>query len=121
MSSLYSQWMEAFESVDIHPISDETCCKILAIVYVYGGSMEFIYNTKLMRDIEYCKKRVHIGGAETPDADMVVRIKELVARLEQDIKNAPHNEDSESPLSIIHPEWVTSLMSGRYGITKMWI
>ena len=46
---IYEQWIQGLDSAGIHPISDDTVAKILAIVYVYGGSMEFIYNEKLMR------------------------------------------------------------------------
>lgn len=37
---IYEEWVESLSQVGIHPISDDTVAKILAIVYVYGGSME---------------------------------------------------------------------------------
>ena len=48
MKRIYKSWVESLSQAGIHPISDDTVAKILAIVYVYGGSMEFIYNDKLM-------------------------------------------------------------------------
>ena len=37
---LYKGWVESLSQAGIHPISDDTVAKILAIVYVYGGSMD---------------------------------------------------------------------------------
>lgn len=117
--TLYTQWMEAFDGTGIKPISDETVAKILAIVYVYGGSMELVFNKKLMADVEYCKKRCNISGGEAPDPKMVGLVKKYISQLEDELKAAPQDHTKESPFAIVHPEWVCTLMKDRYGITAM--
>ena len=36
-TTLYQQWADAFASVGECHLSLDTCCKLLAVVYVYGG------------------------------------------------------------------------------------
>ena len=85
---IYEEWVESLSQVGIHPISDDTVAKILAIVYVYGGSMEFIYNKKLMTDIVYAQKRAKLNGAEVPDSDIVNDMQRYIKDIEDFLKNA---------------------------------
>lgn len=115
IQDLYSQWVDAFEWAGIKPLGDETCCKLLTIIYVYGGSMEFTYNKKLMRDARYAQKRANLYGGETPDAEMIKRIQELTDKLAGELESAPSDKNGR----LIHPQWVTDFMSERYGIEEM--
>lgn len=117
---IYEQWIQGLDSVGIHPISDDTVAKILAIVYVYGGSMEFVYNGKLMTDIVYAQKRARLNGAEVPDSDIVNDMKRYIKDIEDFLKNAK-TVKSDSPFAVEHPQWVKDFMAERYNIKKMWI
>ena len=120
---IYEQWIQGLDSAGIHPISDDTVAKIakiLAIVYVYGGSMEFIYNEKLMTDIVYAQKRAKLNGAEVPDSDIVNDMQRYIKDIEDFLKNAK-SVKSDSPFAVEHPQWVKDFMAERYNIKKMWI
>lgn len=120
LSKLYKNWVDSLVQVGIHPISDDTVAKILAIVYVYGGSMELIFNMKMATDIAYAQKRAKIIGAEVPDATITEATKRYINDIEEFLKTAKQVK-SDSPFAIEHPQWVKDLMSERYGINKMWI
>lgn len=117
---IYEQWLQGLDSVGIHPISDDTVAKILAIVYVYGGSMEFIFNYKLMVDIAYAQKRARLNGTEAPNAFIVNEVKRYIKDIEDFLKNAK-SVKSDSPFAVEHPQWVKDFMEERYNIKKMWI
>lgn len=118
---IYEQWIQGLDSAGIHPISDDTVAKILAIVYVYGGSMEFIYNEKLMTDIVYVQKRAKLNGTEVPNASIVNEVKRYIKDIEDFLKNANKSVKSDSPFAVEHPQWVKDFMEERYNIKKMWI
>ena len=120
MIRIYKSWVESLSQAGIHPISDETVAKILAIVYVYGGSMEFVFNEKLMTDISYAQKRTRLIGTEVPNVSIVNEVKRYIKDIEDFLKNAKRIK-SDSPFAVEHPQWVKDLMSERYNIKKMWI
>lgn len=120
MKKIYKSWVESLSQAGIHPISDDTVAKILAIVYVYGGSMEFIYNYKLMTDIVYAQKRARLNGAEVPNASIVNEVKRYIKDIEDFLKNAK-SVKSDSPFAVEHPQWVKDFMEERYNVKKMWI
>ena len=117
---IYEEWVKGLSQAGIHPISDDTVAKILAIVYVYGGSMEFIYNEKLMTDIVYAQKRAKLNGAEVPDSDIVNDMQRYIKYIEDFLKNVK-SVKSDSPFAVEHPQWVKDFMEERYNIKKMWI
>ena len=120
MEVLYSNWINGLSELGIHPISDDTVARLLAIVYVYGGSMEFIFNNKLKTDILYAQKRAKLNGGETPDAAIADEMKRYIKDIEDFLKNAKRVK-SDSPFAVEHPQWVKDFMSERYNIKRMWI
>ena len=61
--NLYQQWADAFTSIGSSHISNDTAAKILAVVYVYGGSYEgFTHCPTLMTDLEAATRMFHIEG-----------------------------------------------------------
>lgn len=100
----------------------DDCCRLLAIVYVIGGSMEaFTHNEKLVAEWKYAQKRVGLEDGKVPDAEAVSALKKYVSELETYYKNAQYNSNSQSPFSKVHPEWVIEFMRNRYGIKELWI
>lgn len=83
MSNLYKNYAETLECVGIKPISDDTCCKVLAWVYVCGGSYEVNYNVKLLTDIQYAQRRLNISGACVPDGELMPLLKLYVKDIEE--------------------------------------
>lgn len=106
MTNLYSDWLQAFSEVGISAISDDTCAKLLAILYVFGGGQEFFcFNQKCVADVQYATKKFNIGGSKTPTKDGVVLIKKYVADL----------LDGKDYLSATKPkQWAIDLIQDRY-------
>ncbi|WP_300792199.1 hypothetical protein [uncultured Bacteroides sp.] len=117
---IYEEWVESLSQVGIHPISDDTVAKILAIVYVYGGSMELVFNMKMAIDISYSIKRAKMIGGEVPDVSIANEVKRYIKDIEDFLKNAK-SVKSDSPFAVEHPQWVKDFMEERYNIKKMWI
>lgn len=115
--SFYAQWLESCRQADIPAISADTCAKILAIVYVYAGSMELVFNTKLKADIEYAHKRANLFGGEVPNMDIAELMKTYIRDIEQFYETKAERGIFQIPKS--HPEWVCKFMKERYGITEL--
>lgn len=116
------QWLETCRQADIPALSKDTCARLLAIIGVIGGSMEaFTHNKKLIADWKYAQKRFHIEGGEIPDPEGAELIKKYYHELMDYYNSAPRNEQSESPMAVVHPQWVVDMMKERYGIEKLWI
>jgi hypothetical protein len=117
----YRKWLQTCLAVGIPALSLDTCARLLAIVYVIGGSMEaFTHNGKLKADWEYARKRLKIEGGVIPDADGAELLRKYARELESYYENAP-TDKSVSPFAKAHPEWVKRFMENRYGITGLWI
>lgn len=119
VDSLYAQFSRALEGAGIHPVSDDTAARLLAIVYVYGGSMELGYNAKLMTDLRYAQRRAGLLGGETPDADLVKAMNGYIRDIESVLRAAPRTYLGINVETDAHPEWVRKFMLERYGIPKM--
>lgn len=111
------QWYESCLQADIPAISKDKSAKILAMVYVLGGShSNYTYSTSLRSALRYIKKKFHIDGAETPDAEIVTLIRQYVNELEDSYANA--QEYSEAGLKINwYPKWATRI-AGEYDLPK---
>lgn len=119
--SPYSQFLEACEMANISVLSDENCARLLAITYIYGGSMEaFTKNQKLVDEILYAQRKLNIMGGEAPNFNHIKLINKYIKELESFYQNTQYLKDSESPFATIHPDWVVDFMSERYNITKLW-
>lgn len=105
----YSQWLESCLQCGIPAISTDKAAKILAMVYVLGGShSSYTYSTYLRSTLEYIKKRFHIDGSETPDANIIPLIRQYSQELETAYSNA--TEHSEVGLRINwYPEWASKI------------
>lgn len=119
---LYEQWLESCRQSEIPALTKDTCARLLAIIGVIGGSMEaFTHNEKLIADWKYAQKRFNLEGGEMPDSEGVALIKRYYHQLNDYYEKAPRNEESQSPLAVIHPKWVVDMMKERYGIEKLWL
>ena len=115
----YEQWLDSCHEAGLPALSKDTCARLLAIVGVIGGNNEvFTHNTKLVAEWKYAQKRFNIQGGEIPNAEGVELIKKYYHELEDYYSNAPRNEKSESPYSVIHLKWVADFMKQRYGIER---
>lgn len=82
MNSLYRQWFETLQSAGIKPLSDDTCCRLLAVLYVFGGERsEFTLHDKLTTDLRYAQRRLHLLGGETPDATLLPVLQRYISEL----------------------------------------
>lgn len=107
MSVLYQQWIDSLQCARIKPLADSTCCKLLAILYVFGGSREeFTHHDKFLADISYAQKRLNISGGKTPNRELIPELQKYINEL------APDGVQGE----LRKPQWVLKLLS-RYDIT----
>lgn len=115
-SLIYKNWVNACQLAGLPAIRRDTCHKILAVVYVYGGSMEFVYNKKLMADIQYAQKTLNLHGTGTPDVEDIEAIKGYINKIESFYATA---QKKDLGIPDEHPGWVCDMMKERYDITQM--
>ena len=63
----------AFEQIGVKMLSDDTCARLLAMVYCYGDEAS-VYSEVMRRDIQDAQKRAGILPGCKPDARMVRKI-----------------------------------------------
>lgn len=103
MQNLYKHMSEAFQKADIKPISDDTCCRLMAWLYKYGGGNEaVVYNVMLRTDILYAQKRLRLEGGETPDTELFPLLQSYLSQVKDIFSND-------------RPEWV-DFIDNRYGL-----
>lgn len=98
-NNLYQDILETALNADLHVLSDEKCCQLMAWVLDIGGyTEESTHNIKLKTDIFYAQKRLNILGGEIPTPENIPMIKkyhkELIAYLNEEIEK---------------PQWLISL------------
>lgn len=104
MTDFRKQWNESCKAAGLTAIGKDTAAKLLAIVFVLGGDREaFTHNEKLKADIGYIQDVYGFQGCNTPNQEVVERLKAYTKELESN--------------SADHPQWATKLLKEQYGIT----
>ena len=116
-SELYRDWLGAFAAIGTPTIGRDTAARILAVTYVHGNNEALVYNSKYLQDIHHIEKIYHVEGGESPDADLVLLIKQYVSELEQ-YRDEHDNDPNESGAVFQNkaPEWARKLFMEKYGI-----
>ena len=116
-SELYRDWLGAFAAIGTPTIGRDTAARILAVTYVHGNNEALVYNSKYLQDIHHIEKMYHVEGGESPDADLVMLIKQYVSELEQ-YRDEHDNGPNESGAVFQNkaPEWARKLFMEKYGI-----
>lgn len=119
MKSIYESYIATCKSCGIKPISDDWCCRLLAIVYVYGGNSEsFTHNMKLLADVEYAQERLNIKGGCIPDAELLPELQQYIKEIEEGLSESEYIDNKDYVFAkLIKPNWVVSEMKKRYNIT----
>lgn len=117
-TTLYQQWADAFASVGECHLSLDTCCKLLAVVYVCGGEdASFTHNMKLVTDWRAAARRLNISGGETPDPEGHALLRKYIGDLEEDVaKRSRAFKDLHAPCTV---EWANRLFAERYNIKEL--
>lgn len=117
VSELYRDWLGAFAAIGTPTIGRDTAARILAVTYVHGNNEALVYNSKYLQDIHHIEKIYHVEGGESPDADLVMLIKQYVSELEQ-YRDEHDNDPNESGAVFQNkaPEWARKLFMEKYGI-----
>lgn len=114
-TTLYQQWADAFAAVGECHLSLDTCCKLLAVVYVYGGANEaFTHNKNLVTDWRAAARRLNISGGETIDPEGHPLLRQYIRELEEDIEQ---NRKSVDDCCTV--EWANRLFAERYNIKNL--
>ena len=116
-SELYRDWLGAFAAIGTPAIGRDTAARILAVTYVHGNNEALVYNSKYLQDVHHIEKMYHVEGGESPDADLVMLIKQYVSELEQ-YRDEHDNDLNESGAVFQNkaPEWARKLFMEKYGI-----
>ena len=116
-SELYRDWLGAFAAIGTPTIGRDTAARILAVTYVHGNNEALVYNSKYLQAIHHIEKMYHVEGGESPDADLVMLIKQYVSELEQ-YRDEHDNDLNESGAVFQNktPEWARKLFMEKYGI-----
>ena len=116
-SELYRDWLGAFAAIGTPAIGRDTAARILAVTYVHGNNEALVYNDKYLQDIHHIEKMYHVEDGESPDADLVMLIKQYVNELEQ-YRDEHDNDPNESGAVFQNkaPEWARKLVMEKYGI-----
>lgn len=105
--NLYRQWIDTLQCARIKPLADSTCCKLMAILYVFGGGKEeFTHHNKFLADVGYAQKRLNISGGEIPDQELIPALQKYINELTPDGMQGEWRK----------PQWALELMI-RYDIT----
>lgn len=106
---LLELWNDAFLAAGINVMSVDRAAKILAMVYVLGGSHSSYTHSVLLRaDLEYITKRYGIYGNGTPDSEITPLIRKYAEELNSAYMTA--TEKNEVGLRVNwYPEWATKI------------
>ena len=75
----YSELLETAFNCGLKILSDDFCCKLLAWLYVFGGSYEAaLKNKKMNTDIQHAQKRLNIYGGEISNQKLVPLLKRRI-------------------------------------------
>ncbi len=103
-------------------LSEDRCCKLLAITYVFGGGNEaFTYNLKLLRHIFYAQKYFNIEGGYTVEGKHILKIRKYIKELTEDIirceieLKAP-DKSNEERKKVKLKSWAVDFMKEDYGV-----
>lgn len=116
-SELYRDWLGAFAAIDTPAIGRDTAARILAVTYVHGNNEALVYNDKYLQDIHHIEKMYHMEGGDSPDADLIMLIKQYVSELEQ--YRDEHDNDVNESGAVFQskaPEWARKMFIEKYGI-----
>ena len=114
---LYKDWLGAFAAIGTPAIGRDTAARILAVTYVHGNNEALVYNEKYLQDIHHIQLMYHVEGSESPDADLVMLIKQYVKELE-DYRDQHDNDPTESGAVFQNkaPEWARKMFVEKYGV-----
>lgn len=116
-NELYKDWLGAFAAIGMPAISRDTAARILAVTYVHGNNEAFVYNEKYLQDIKHIQQVYQVDGGESPDAELVLLIKQYVNELEY-YRDQHANDPNECGAVFQNkaPEWAHKLFKDKYGI-----
>lgn len=95
---MYRQMRDACRQIGVKMLSDDTCCRLLAVVFKYGDESA-VYSEVMRLDIQEARTRVCIIPGNTSDWHLVNRIQFYADQIEHG-----------------RADWLTELGT-RYGVT----
>ena len=105
MTNIRQQLYDTAESAGLPILSGDKCCRLLAWLYVFGGSCEAVtMDERLSNDILYAQKRLNVVSGELPDAELLPILQRYVRQ------TGGYDKPHENA-----PEWVSKL-EAEYGI-----
>ena len=114
MNRFKQEFNRACLQIGIPALSEDTCAKILAVVYLHDNE-QFAFSGAFAADMEYIQKRYHIHGAVTPEVDFVDKVVRYIHELEEYART--HVEEStQNGLFPAKPQWAIEMFRNMYGI-----
>lgn len=110
MKNLYTALIGTANSIGIKIISDDLCCRLLAWLYVFGGSCEYVVKSGILNtEITEAQNRLNLHGGKMPNAELVPTFQAYARELEQCVKD-----------KTTVPQWVLDLHD-RYNLPKHYL
>ena len=79
--SLYEQMLSTSKLAGIKVLSDNTCCRLLAVVFKYGDESA-VYSETMRLDIHEAQTRAGLQAGKVPDWLLIERIKFYADQIE---------------------------------------
>lgn len=78
---MYNQMKAACDQIGVKILSDDTCCKLLAVVYAYGDESA-VYSDVMRHDIRQAQERAGIWPGRALDQKMIWHIADYAHQIE---------------------------------------
>ena len=105
MSDLRKKMYDTALTADLHILSGDECCQLLAWVYVYGGGHEqVVLDERLCNAILYAQQRLNINGGEVPNLELLPVLQGYIKSIEERAVTHKYTKSYDDP-----PDWVLAL------------
>lgn len=110
MNNLYTALIGTANNIGIKIISDDLCCRLLAWLYVFGGSCEHVVRNGILNtEITEAQNRLNLHGGEIPNVELLPTFQAYSRELEQCVKD-----------KTVVPQWVLDLHD-RYNLPRYYL
>lgn len=102
-------WNDSCLAAGLSAVSLDRSAKILAMVFILGGShSSYTHSKRLRNDLEYIKKRFRIDAHQIPDPEIVPLIRKYSSELTKAWEEAPERNDAGLRINW-YPQWAVEI------------
>lgn len=112
----YKKLLNTCMNAGLKIIGVDLAARILSVVHLCSNNELFVYDEKLRADLDFICKFYHIGGAETPNVEIVELVKKYSAEIEKHFEKIDSGDGLLTKKEDKYPQWCIDLMKKRYNI-----